>query len=109
MSGEQGSEPVGWEEPSHPPGEGLHLSEIQLKEPVDLREVEDVFACENMPDFWLEEWKAFRGRMEPGDELWDYFQWEAGPQDEIYDRREGYALVRGDQIVAHICLPFSDC
>ena len=82
--------------------------ELRLGEPVDLRLLEEDLAGANLPDSWLEEWKAFRGRFEPGDEVWDFIRCLTGPDDILDDWRSGYALVRDAQVVATICRPFWD-
>jgi hypothetical protein len=82
------------------------IPEDWLSEPVDVHEVEEGLASDNMSDSWLKQWRALLRRMEPGDELWDYCHYESGPEGETDDWRSGYALVRNGRIVDHIGEPF---
>jgi hypothetical protein len=68
--------------------------------------VEEDLASEVRSDAWLKQWTALLGRMEPGDELWDYHHDDEGPEGRVYDWRSGYALVRDGRIVDHIGEPF---
>jgi hypothetical protein len=81
------------------------LPESWLYEPVDLPAIEDELASENLPDQWLLQWRSFRNRMQAGDEVWEHFAFESGPEDSVWECYEGYALVRDGRIIAHIGLP----
>jgi hypothetical protein len=83
------------------------IPEDWLCESVDVHEVEEDLARECLSDAWLRQWKAILGRMEPGDELWDYCHYEEGPEGKANDCRSGYALVRDGRIIDHIGEPFA--
>lgn len=97
-------------------------------------EVEADLADLGVPDLWLRSWRALLGRMAPGDELWEYGATEystrveespenfsgfeqvldgealdriglSEPFERIIGFREGFALVRGDEIVDWIEAP----
>src|SRR5262249_21061882 len=83
------------------------IPEDWLSEPVDVHRVEEDLASESTSDSWLKQWRMLIRRMEPSDELWDYFHFEEGPQGEAYDYRSGYAVIQNGLIVDHIGEPFS--
>jgi hypothetical protein len=82
------------------------IPENWLSKPVDVHEVVNDLAREVRSDAWLKQWSAHLGRMEPGDELWDYHHQDEGPEGRVHDWRSGYALVRGGRILDHIGEPF---
>jgi len=56
------------------------------------------------PDDLLdEEWRQFKNKMQDGDELW-YFRTPPATWTEFFPRcgMEGYALMRGDALIAEI-------
>jgi hypothetical protein len=86
------------------------------------------------PELWLKKWRTLLDRMAPGDELWQYAATEYGstvekspdriagfeqvldgealdrlgwsaPADRILGFRDGFAVVRGDQIIEWIESP----
>jgi hypothetical protein len=71
-----------------------------------VQEVECWLAEEGAPDLWLVQWRAFLGRMGPGDELWEYravvTDDPASDGFDLCDLRVGYARVRGGEALETI-------
>ena len=59
-------------------------------------------------DLLDEQWLHFKGKMQDGDELW-FFRTPQETWTEFFPRcgMEGYALVRGDKVVAEILTSMS--
>jgi hypothetical protein len=102
--------------------------------PTTPAEVEEDLADLGAPDLWLANWRALLHRMAPGDELWEYGAVEyaasveasageiagfeqvldgetlerlglAESSDQIVGFRDGFAVVRGDEIIDSIESP----
>jgi hypothetical protein len=89
----------------------MAIPEDWLIRPVTPAEAEDEFDGDPIADLWIDQWRDFLGRLDPGVELWEYFG-------AVYERLEpesaggaleyhgGFALVRGDEVLESIEAPW---
>ncbi len=82
------------------------IHEDWLWDPIPPAEVEERLAVDGAPELWLWAWRALLGRWAPGDELWTYCGCEPTSDGEGDWLHEGFALVRGGEIVDWIETPF---
>jgi hypothetical protein len=74
--------------------------------PATVEEAEERLAEVGAPDLCLRQWRAFLGRMRPGDELWTYYALApadpASDEWDVSDMRQGYAIVRDGEALETI-------
>jgi hypothetical protein len=78
----------------------MSIPEDWLYGPTELADVEEGLAENGAPDSWLRQWRRLLGRLEPGDELWEYSGEERPPcVVELEDEIPGFELVHDRQIL----------